>query len=97
MKKLRKVIVYIATSADGFIARADGSVEWLDRPRPKGNYGMQGVRGASEQIALQLARSAESATGNRVGSKCRGSPGTGRKSLKDSETMLAFLSGVSGL
>ena len=40
MKKLRKVIVYIATSADGFIARADGAVEWLDRPRPKGNYGM---------------------------------------------------------
>ncbi len=36
----RKIIVYIAASADGFIARADGSVDWLDRPRPKGNYGM---------------------------------------------------------
>src|SRR5512135_1427515 len=36
----RKIIVYIAVSADGFIARADGSVDWLDRPRPKGNYGM---------------------------------------------------------
>jgi len=36
----RKIIVYIATSADGFIARTDGSVDWLDRPRPKGNYGM---------------------------------------------------------
>jgi dihydrofolate reductase len=36
----RKIIVSIATSADGFIARADGSVDWLDRPRPKGNYGM---------------------------------------------------------
>jgi dihydrofolate reductase len=36
----RKFIVYVATSADGFIARPDGSVEWLDRPRPKGNYGM---------------------------------------------------------
>ena len=36
----RKIIVYIATSADGFIARSDGSVDWLDRPRPKGNYGM---------------------------------------------------------
>jgi len=36
----RKIIVYIATSADGFIARPDGSVDWLDRPRPKGNYGM---------------------------------------------------------
>jgi dihydrofolate reductase len=36
----RKIIVYIATSADGYIARPDGAVEWLDRPRPRGNYGM---------------------------------------------------------
>jgi dihydrofolate reductase len=36
----RKFIVYVATSADGFIARRDGSVEWLDRPHPKGDYGM---------------------------------------------------------
>jgi len=40
MTQRRRIIVYIATSADGFIARADGSVDWLDRPRPKGNYGM---------------------------------------------------------
>lgn len=36
----RKFIVYAAVSADGFIARRDGSVDWLDRSRPKGNYGM---------------------------------------------------------
>ena len=36
----RKIIVYIATSADGYIARPDGGVEWLDRPMPKGGYGM---------------------------------------------------------
>jgi len=36
----RKIIVYIATSADGFIARKDGGIDWLERPRPKGNYGM---------------------------------------------------------
>lgn len=40
MKNPRKIIVYIATSADGYIARPDGDVAWLDRPRPKGNYGM---------------------------------------------------------
>src|SRR6201998_1335526 len=40
MVRKRKIIVYIATSADGFIARPDGSVDWLDRPRLKGNYGM---------------------------------------------------------
>ncbi len=37
---MRKIIVYIATSADGFIARADGAVDWLDRPRTAGDYGM---------------------------------------------------------
>jgi dihydrofolate reductase len=37
---VRKIIIYIATSADGFIARKNGGVDWLDRPRPKGNYGM---------------------------------------------------------
>jgi len=37
----RKIIVHIATSADGYIARPDGAVEWLDRPRPAGNYGMR--------------------------------------------------------
>jgi dihydrofolate reductase len=39
-KRKRKIIAYLATSADGYIARADGSVDWLERPRPKGNYGM---------------------------------------------------------
>ena len=37
---MRKIIVYIATSADSYIARPDGDVEWLNRPRPAGNYGM---------------------------------------------------------
>jgi dihydrofolate reductase len=40
MKRRRKVIVEIATSADGYIARLDGDVSWLDRPQPKGHYGM---------------------------------------------------------
>ena len=41
MPKRRKVIVNIGTSADGFIARPDGDLEWLtSRPAPKGFYGM---------------------------------------------------------
>jgi dihydrofolate reductase len=36
----RKIVVSIATSADGFIARSDGSVDWLDRPRTARDYGM---------------------------------------------------------
>ena len=36
MTKRRKVIVHIATSADGYIARPDGDLEWLtSRPAPK--------------------------------------------------------------
>lgn len=40
MEPERKIIVAIATSADGYIARKDGGIDWLDRPRPKGFYGM---------------------------------------------------------
>ncbi len=40
MKRARKIVVSIATSADGYIARPDGGIEWLDRPRPPGFYGM---------------------------------------------------------
>ena len=41
MTKQRKVIVHIATSADGYIARSDGDLEWLtSRPAPKGFYGI---------------------------------------------------------
>ena len=36
----RKIIVMIAVSADGFIARKDGSYDWLDRPSTAGDYGM---------------------------------------------------------
>ena len=40
MKATRKIIVYIATSADGYIARPDGDVQWLNR-RPRMDYGMR--------------------------------------------------------
>ena len=37
----RKIIVNIATSADGYVARADGNLDWLtDRPAPEGFYGL---------------------------------------------------------
>ena len=39
---MRKIIVHIATSADGYIARPDGDLEWLtSRPAPEGFYGME--------------------------------------------------------
>jgi dihydrofolate reductase len=36
----RRIIYYVAVSADGFIARPDGDVAWLDRPQTAGDYGM---------------------------------------------------------
>src|SRR5262244_4603418 len=41
MTQKRKIIVHIATSADGYIARPDGNLDWLtSRPAPKGFYGL---------------------------------------------------------
>jgi dihydrofolate reductase len=41
MAKRRNVIAHIGTSADGYIARPDGDLEWLtSRPKPAGFYGM---------------------------------------------------------
>lgn len=38
---MRKIIVNIATSADGYVARSDGNLDWLvERPAPKGFYGL---------------------------------------------------------
>jgi dihydrofolate reductase len=41
MRSRRKIIVYIATSADGYIARPDGDVEWLNRRPRTVDYGMR--------------------------------------------------------
>ena len=41
MTQDRKIIVHIATSADGYIARSDGDLDWLtNRPAPKNFYGI---------------------------------------------------------
>lgn len=41
MAHRRQIIVHIATSADGCIARPDGNLDWLtSRPAPKGFYGL---------------------------------------------------------
>lgn len=41
MSAQRKIIVYIATSADGYIASPDGDVEWLNRRPRTVDYGMK--------------------------------------------------------
>jgi len=51
--KQRKVIVHIAASADGYIARPDGDLEWLtSRPAPKGFYGMNAFMKSIDTMVL---------------------------------------------
>ena len=49
----RKIIVQIAASADGYIARSDGDLEWLtSRPAPKGFYGMNAFMKTIDTLVL---------------------------------------------
>src|SRR6187431_880834 len=48
----RRIVVSMAVSADGFIARTDGAVDWLDRPWPKDNYGMDDFMASIDTILL---------------------------------------------
>ena len=48
----RQIIAYFATSGDGFIARPDGDVSWLDRPRPKGDYGMPAFLSSIDTVIM---------------------------------------------
>ena len=48
----RKIIYYVATSADGFIARPDGGVDWLDRPQPRGGYGFNAFYRSVDTVLL---------------------------------------------
>jgi len=51
----RQIIAYLATSADGFIARPDGDVGWLDRPRPEGFYGMPSFLRSVDTVVMGRA------------------------------------------
>jgi dihydrofolate reductase len=49
----RKVIVHIAASADGYIARPDGDLDWLtSRPAPPGFYGMEAFMRTVDTLIL---------------------------------------------
>ena len=53
MTKHRNIIVHIAASADGFIARTDGDLEWLtSRPAPDGFYGMDAFKRSIDTTVL---------------------------------------------
>ena len=79
MTKRRKVIVHIGTSADGYIARPDGDLEWLtSRPAPKGFYGMNAFMRSIDtkllgrktyEVSLRLGAKFDSKTRNIVFSR----------------------------
>ena len=48
----RRFIACLAVSADGFLARPDGDVEWLNRPEPKGGYGMRAFMRSIDTIVM---------------------------------------------
>jgi len=49
----RKIIVHIAASADGYIARPDGDLDWLtSRPAPEGFYGMNAFMRSIDTMLL---------------------------------------------
>jgi dihydrofolate reductase len=52
MRARRKIVVYIATSADGYIARPDGDVEWLNRRPRTGDGGMKAFYSTIDTILL---------------------------------------------
>src|SRR3954470_16068775 len=67
MTTYRKIIVHIAASADGYIARADGDLDWLtSRPKPDGFYGM--IAFARSIDTMLLGRKTYEA-GRRLGAK----------------------------
>ena len=53
MANHRRVIVHIAASADGYIARPDGDLDWLtSRPAPAGFYGMNAFMKSVDTLLL---------------------------------------------
>jgi dihydrofolate reductase len=52
MTRRRKIIAYLATSADGYIARPDGDVEWLNRRPRTADYGMRAFHSTIDTVLL---------------------------------------------
>ena len=73
MSNRRNVIVHIGASADGYIARPDGDLEWLtSRPAPRGYYGMDTfVRSIDTKVLGRKSYEASVRLGAKFDSKTR--------------------------
>ena len=69
----RKVVVHIATSADGYIARTDGDLEWLTaRPAPAGFYGIDAfMQSIDTKVLGRKTYDASLRMGGKFDSNCR--------------------------
>ena len=98
MTKRRNVIVHIATSADGYIARPDGDLEWLtSRPAPKGFYGMNAFMKSIDTTLLGRKTYEESLRlGAKFGSKSRHVVFSRHAPPADAPPGVEFVSGAIG-
>ena len=48
----RRIVLYIAVSADGYIARPNGAIDWLPHPRGGEDYGWRDFRGSVDAAIL---------------------------------------------
>ena len=52
MKGPRKIIAFLAASADGYIARPDGDIEWLTSIPRKADYGMRAFQASVDTVLM---------------------------------------------
>jgi dihydrofolate reductase len=96
--KRRKIIVHIATSADGYIARPDGDIEWLtSRPAPKGFYGIEAfMRTIDTEIFGRKTYEAALRLGGRFDTKSRHVVFSRNAPPADAPPSVEFVSGPVG-
>ena len=98
MTKRRKVIVHIAASADGYIARPDGDLEWLtSRPAPEGFYGMNAFMKSIDTLLLgRKTYEVSLSLGGKFDSKNRTIVFSRHPAPPDAPTGVEFVSGAIG-
>ena len=98
MAKRRKVIAHIATSADGYIARPDGDLDWLtSRPAPEGFYGMNAfMKSIDTQVLGRKTYEASLRLGAKFDSKIRNIVFTRHAPPLDAPPCVEFVSDAVG-
>ena len=98
MLQARSVVVHIATSADGYIARPDGDLEWLtSRPAPAGFYGMNAfMRSIDTKVLGRKTYEVSLRMGSKFDSKSRNIVFSRHPPPADAPSGVEFVSGAIG-